>query len=296
MKNKPFRNLIYFLLPIFCLFCASKNEEIETNENELIELQEQIDDLEYIVKNTATGGGFSSGQPSADISEKNAADNATSIQVLKAKINYLEKELQNMMTHPGTWDNPFSIYNKKILMDNGTLYYGNIIYQDDYTVTLETLIGRLNLERNRIKRVYAHRPEEEDLTILPTLDIDMTKVEDGDIIYKKPAEIILLGNISSYIDDDGFTNLQGQVQNIGGQRADFVKVNMVLYRDWSETLPPKSFTVFVDGSSHYFTPDSTKMSNSSLEPNAIADFKLIIPKEFGTLMSWKYDIDYEQYD
>ena len=296
MKNKPFRNLIYFLLPIFCLFCASKNEEIETNENELIELQEQIDDLEYIVKNTATGGEFSSGQPSADISEKNAADNATSIQVLKAKINYLEKELQNMMTHPGTWDNPFSIYNKKILMDNGTLYYGNIIYQDDYTVTLETLIGRLNLERNRIKRVYAHRPEEEDLTILPTLDIDMTKVEDGDIIYKKPAEIILLGNISSYIDDDGFTNLQGQVQNIGGQRADFVKVNMVLYRDWSETLPPKSFTVFVDGSSHYFTPDSTKMSNSSLEPNAIADFKLIIPKEFGTLMSWKYDIDYEQYD
>tara|TARA_Y100000590_G_C15586714_1_gene964415 strand:- start:198 stop:1088 length:891 start_codon:yes stop_codon:yes gene_type:complete len=296
MKNKPFRNLIYFLLPIFCLFCASKNEEIETNENELIELQEQIDDLEYIVKNTATGEGFANGQPSADISEKNAADNATSIQVLKAKINYLEKELQNMMTHPGTWDNPFSIYNKKILMDNGTLYYGNIIYQDDYTVTLETLIGRLNLERNRIKRVYAHRPEEEDLTILPTLDIDMTKVEDGDIIYKKPAEIILLGNISSYIDDDGFTNLQGQVQNIGGQRADFVKVNMVLYRDWSETLPPKSFTVFVDGSSHYFTPDSTKMSNSSLEPNAIADFKLIIPKEFGTLMSWKYDIDYEQYD
>ena len=296
MKNKPFRNLIYFLLPIFCLFCASKNEEIETNENELIELQEQIDDLEYIVKNTATGRGGASGQPSADISEKNAADNATSIQVLKAKINYLEKELQNMMTHPGTWDNPFSIYNKKILMDNGTLYYGNIIYQDDYTVTLETLIGRLNLERNRIKRVYAHRPEEEDLTILPTLDIDMTKVEDGDIIYKKPAEIILLGNISSYIDDDGFTNLQGQVQNIGGQRADFVKVNMVLYRDWSETLPPKSFTVFVDGSSHYFTPDSTKMSNSSLEPNAIADFKLIIPKEFGTLMSWKYDIDYEQYD
>jgi len=296
MNNKPFRNLIYFMLPIFCLFCASKNEEIETNQSELIELQEQIDDLEYIIKNTATGDDFANSEQATQDIVSNASDNATSIQVLKAKINYLEKELQKMMTHPGTWDNPFSIYNKKILMDNGTLYYGNIIYQDDYTVTLETLIGRLNLERDRIKRVYAHRPEEEDVTILPTLDIDMTKVEDGDIIYKKPAEIILLGNISSYIDDGGFTNLQGQVQNIGGQRADFVKVNMVLYRDWSETLPPKSFTVFVDGSSHYFTPDSTKLSNSSLEPNAVADFKLIIPKEFGTLMSWKYDIDYEQYD
>ena len=208
----------------------------------------------------------------------------------------IQKELEKMILHPGTWENPFSIYNKKILMDNGTLYYGNIIYQDDYTVTLETLIGRLNLERDRIQRVYAHRPEEEDLTILPSLDLDMTNVEDGNIIYKKPAEIILLGNITSYIDYDGTTNLKGQVQNIGGQRADFVKVNMGLYRDWSETLPPKSFTIFVDGSSHYFTPDSSKMSNSSIEPNAIADFRLIIPKEFGTLMSWKYDIDYEQYD
>jgi hypothetical protein len=181
-------------------------------------------------------------------------------------------------------------------MDNGTLYYGNIIYQDDNTVTLETLIGRLNLDRSRIQRVYAHRPDEDDLTILPSLDLDMSQVEEGDIIYKKPAEVILLGNINSFIDDEGHTTLQGQVKNIGGQRADFVKINMVLYRDWSETLPPKNFTVFVDGSTHYFTPDSSKMSNSSVQPSAIADFKLIIPKEFGTLMSWKYDIDFEQYD
>ena len=201
-----------------------------------------------------------------------------------------------MVLHPGTWENPFSIYNKKILMDNGTLYYGNIIYQDENTITLETLIGRLNLDRNRIQRVYAHRPEEEDITILPSLDFDMSEVEDGGTIYKKPAEVILLGNINSFIDDEGHTTLQGQVKNIGGQRADFVKVNTVLYRDWSETLPPKSFTVFVDGSTHYFTPDSSKMSNSSVQPEAIADFKLVIPKEFGTLMSWKYDIDFEQYD
>ena len=217
------------------------------------------------------------------------------IQILKANVNYLEGELSKLTMHPETWENPFSIYNKKILMDNGTMYYGNIIYQDDYTITLETLIGRLNLERNRIQRVYAHRAGEEDINIIPTLDFDMTDVEDGDVIYKKPAEIILLGNISSFIDEEGNTILQGQVQNVGGQRADFVKLNMTLYRDWSETLPPKNFTVFVDGITHYFTPDSSKMSTSSIEPNAIADFKLIVPKQFGSLMSWKYDIDFEQY-
>ena len=295
MQNRLCKILIYFFMPIFLMQCSSKKEDITANESDIEFLQGQLDDLEYIVKNS--GGNDDSEKLNSlnqlDVDENNQSE---TIQILKAKINYLEKELSKMVLHPGSWENPFSIYNKKILMDNGTLYYGNIIYQDESTVTLETLIGRLNLDRSRIQRVYAHRPEEEDITILPSLDFDMSEVEDGDIIYKKPAEVILLGNINSFIDDEGHTTLQGQVKNIGGQRADFVKVNMVLYRDWSETLPPKSFTVFVDGSTHYFTPDSSKMSNSSVQPEAIADFKLVIPKEFGTLMSWKYDIDFEQYD
>lgn len=283
-------------MPIFLTQCASKKEDISANdETEIDFLQEQLDDLEYIVKNNV-GNSNTENINSFNQTDTDSENHSETIQILKAKISYLEKELSKMVLHPGTWENPFSIYNKKILMDNGTLYYGNIIYQDENTVTLETLIGRLNLDRSRIQRVYAHRPDEEDIAILPSLDFDMSEVEDGDIIYKKPAEVILLGNINSFIDDEGHTTLQGQVKNIGGQRADFVKVNMVLYRDWSETLPPKSFTVFVDGSTHYFTPDSSKMSNSSVQPEAIADFKLIIPKEFGTLMSWKYDIDFEQYD
>ena len=95
MKNKPFRILIYFMLPIFCLFCASKNKEVQTNENNFNELQDQIDDLEYIVKNNPTGDDFSNEKLSMQDMEANATDNATSIQVLKAKINYLEKELEN---------------------------------------------------------------------------------------------------------------------------------------------------------------------------------------------------------
>ena len=283
-------------MPIFLTQCASKKEDISaSDETEIDFLQEQLDDLEYIVKNNV-GNSNTENINSFNQADTDSENHSETIQILKAKISYLEKELSKMVLHPGTWENPFSIYNKKILMDNGTLYYGNIIYQDENTVTLETLIGRLNLDRSRIQRVYAHRPEEEDIAILPSLDFDMSGVEDGNIIYKKSAEVILLGNINSFIDDEGHTTLQGQVKNIGGQRADFVKVNMVLYRDWSETLPPKSFTVFVDGSTHYFTPDSSKMSNSSVQPEAIADFKLVVPKEFGTLMSWKYDIDFEQYD
>ena len=299
MSKRLFKTLMYSLLALFCTFCASNKKELKKNttNNQSIEvLQERINDLEYIIKNSAIGEEFIDEQFSLENIESSTSDNSSTIQLLKSKISYLEKELSKMSLYPASWDNPFSLYNKKILMDNGTMYYGNIIYQDDYTVTLETLIGRLNLERNRIQRVYAHSPEEEDITIVPTLDLDLSEVEDGDVIYKKPAEIVLLGNISTFIDDEGNTTLQGQVQNIGGKRADFVKLNMTLFRDWSETLPPKNFTVFVDGSTYYFSPDSTKLSNSSVYPNAVADFKLIIPKQFGTLMSWKYDVDFEQYD
>ena len=70
------------------MFCASKNEGIDTNENELTELQEQIDDLEYIIKNTATGDDFANSEQSAPDVTPNTSDKATSIQVLKAKINY----------------------------------------------------------------------------------------------------------------------------------------------------------------------------------------------------------------
>ena len=300
MYKRILKIFLYSTIALFFTYCASSsqktNKSKKTEKNEIAQLEKKVAELEYVIKSNSKGEGYVEQELIYNDMETNVSDNNKSLQVLKSKINYLEKELGKLNLAPGSWDNPFSIYNKKILMDNGTMYYGNIIYQDDYTVTLETLIGRLNLERNRIQRVYAHRAGEDDIEILPTVDFDLSDIEDGNVIYQQPAEIILLGNINSHIDDTGNTVLGGQVQNIGGKRADFVKLNMTLYRDWSETLPPKSFTVFVEGSTHYFTPDSSKMSNSSIEPNAIADFQLIIPKQFGTLMSWKYDIDFEQYD
>ena len=41
------------------------------------------------------------------------------------------------------------------------------------------------------------------------------------------------------------TRLLGKVKNSGGRRADFVKLNITLYRDWSKSLTPKTFAIFV---------------------------------------------------
>ncbi|MAM81119.1 MAG: hypothetical protein CMP89_10210 [Gammaproteobacteria bacterium] len=227
-----------------------------------------------------------------------SGDNADELVLLKSKVKYLETVINK---GPGDtkelFSNPYSLFNQQIVMDNGTVYYGSVVYQDDQVVTIETLIGKLNLDRQRVMRVLSHQASENETPIFEEIDFDdnIDLIDDGNLLYESPAEVVLSGNIATSFDDKGNTVLKGQVKNVGGKRADFVKLNMTLYRDWSEQLPPKTLTVFVDGTTFYFDSDSTKMSNSSVEPKATADFSLVIPESFGTLMSWKYNIDFEQY-
>ena len=47
----------------------------------------------------------------------------------------------------------FLLFNKKVLLTNGSMLYGNITYQDDTIIQLETLIGSLAIEKNTIIRV-----------------------------------------------------------------------------------------------------------------------------------------------
>ena len=162
------------------------------------------------------------------------------------------------------------------------------------------MIGKLNINRNQIVRVVSHAVPESDNTVeFPNIALNQSiaSVEDGSLLYNKPAEVILLGNIISYSDDRGDTRLAGNVKNIGGKRADFVKMNITLYRDWSKKLEPKTFSVFVDGEKHYLSPDDSSMvSLNSISPKSEASFELLVPQSFGTVMSWTYNIDYEQYE
>ena len=228
--------------------------------------------------------------------------NKAEIQNLRSVIKSLSKQLENQqaVSNAELLGSSIGIYNQEVLMQSGTIYYGNIIYQDQDFVTLETLIGKLNIDRSQIVRVVSHQmPEEEEAVVFPDIAISQSamSVEDGSLLYNKPAEVILLGNITSYNDDNGDTKLSGNVKNIGGKRADFVKLNITLYRDWSQKLDPKTFSVFVNGETHYLNPeDSTMVSLNSLSPKSQASFELYVPQNFGTVMSWTYNIDYEEYE
>jgi hypothetical protein len=219
------------------------------------------------------------------------------VQTLRSLLKGVQKDLEKQIDINSTeiWSSPFSIYNQELLLDNGTTLYGNIIYQDTDVITLETMIGKINVQRPTVVRVISHHP---DIPQKEELLEEFTPIiESGNELYQKPAEVILYGNMFSTMDNDGNQKLNGNVKNVGGKRADFVKMNITLYRDWSASLEPKTFTVFVDGHLQYLNPaDSSLISQNSLDPKGIASFELVVPKSFGTVMSWTYEIDYEEYE
>ena len=303
--NKKTLNLLFYLsLGFFALDCGGAPTQEINKESDSSESQKYIE-------NTLIEGGEKYSSSSLEIDNKNVLmtdlqselhSSKAEIQKLRALVRGLEKQINNKIDSnlSKSLASPHSLYHQEVLMESGTVYYGNIIYQDELLVTLETMIGKLNLDRTKIVRVISHKTdalsEAEEVPSFEGLE-QFSEIEDGNIIYKKPAEVVLLGNIAALADDSGNTQLAGKVKNTGGRRADFVKVNITLYRDWSKSLTPKTFTVFVDGETMYLDPrDSTLVSFSSLSAKAEAGFELFVPQNFGTVMSWTYEIDYEEYD
>ncbi len=231
MNNRFLNFVLYFIITVFITGCGLNTiEEVENSAQEqpkekIVTVQPSYETLSSDKKNILS-------LETLDNVNVTATENVQEIALLKSKINFLEEELKKKGDATSIFSNPYALFNQQIVMDNGTIYYGSVIFQDQNYVTIETLVGKLNIERSRIKRVLSHHLENQDIPTFPEIDFDAnTTVEDGDILYKSPANIILANNINTTIDDNGNTVLSGQLKNIGGKRADFVKINMTLYRD-----------------------------------------------------------------
>ena len=220
----------------------------------------------------------------------------------KSELDVVTEELYELKAKSQIWENPFSIYNKEIILTNGSTVYGKITYQDQDILYVETLIGGLTLQRNNVKRVI------ENITQLPdSIETDAERTRRNDILEIKKEEentifqpstkllanAILIGDISEEVDFRGNRILSGDIKNIGEARADFVKINFIFRMNWQGKT--KSLTAFVRGAKHVF-PDSNIESDSSIELGAVAEFELVIPADFGTFIGYSYSIDWEQYD
>ena len=153
----------------------------------------------------------------------------------------------------------------RIELQNGTVVNGEIIEEDDLGIIVQTSIGQLAIEKDKI------------------IDID----EDLPPLAK--VEIINEPFVDIYTDREEIT---GTLKNIGTKRADFVRIIANLWSPTTELLYQDS--VFVSGqNTKYYTGIK---SITSLDPGSITEFKMTIPVNSEDEVSYRtYEVRWESY-
>ena len=229
------------------------------------------------------------------------------IKKLSAEFKHISQEIDDLKALSKMWVNPLTIYSKEIILKNGSTVFGKIIYQDDKSLKVETLVGYLIVDRAQVVRIVDNVITEDTQEYVPEQIRDsyspppMPKLAQPkytssnnsgrNASAKFSANCVLIGNISEKKDGQGNIIFNGEIKNIGGRRSDFVKVDFVFRKNWSGET--KTLTTFVKGS--YNTFDTGIVSDASLLPGAIGKFDLYVPQDFGAFIGYSYVIDWEEY-
>ncbi|GIS57469.1 MAG: hypothetical protein CM1200mP1_14070 [Candidatus Neomarinimicrobiota bacterium] len=72
---------------------------------------------------------------------------------MTAELKYLNEELENLKALSKMWVNPLAIYSKEIIMKNGSTVFGKVVYQDEESIKVETLVGYLIINRTDVVRI-----------------------------------------------------------------------------------------------------------------------------------------------
>ncbi len=229
------------------------------------------------------------------------------IKKLSAEFKHLSQENDDLKALSKMWVNPLTIYSKEIILKNGSTVFGKIIYQDDKSLKVETLIGYLIVDRAQVVRIVDNVITEDTHEYVPEQIRDSytpppmpklaqprytsTNNSARNASAKFSANCVLVGNVSEKKDGQGNIIFKGEIKNIGGRRSDFVKVDFVFRKNWSGET--KTLTTFVKGS--YNTFDTGIVSDASLLPGAVGKFDLYVPQNFGGFIGYSYIIDWEEY-
>ena len=288
-------NIKLYIIIIFCtLFmfsCGGKNDQIETSPD--------INNSPDLNK----GGNENNYDLSQDSAvEKNMPeiieDLRMDIKKMKAELDYQHENLSKLEAQTQVWANPFAIYNKEVVLNNGSSIFGKIVYQDQDVMKIETLIGQLIIDRNTIIRVV------NQVSAYGNFDNESSDNQSGNspdpsgvnLIQKRvtnmSAHLVLVGDITEEKDGSGNTVLSGEVKNVGNKRADFSKIIFTFRTNWQGDS--KALTAFINGVTNTF--ETGISSDNSILPHAVGNFQMVIPKSFGSFIGYSYDIDWSQYD
>ena len=220
------------------------------------------------------------------------------IKKLKAELDYQHENLSKLEAQTKVFANPFAIYNKEIVLNNGSSIFGKIVYQDQDVMKIETLIGQLIIDRNTIVRVVNQvsaydNSDEESSNNQSGGSPDVSGVN---LIQKRvtnmSAHLVLVGDITEEKDGSGNTVLSGEIKNVGNKRADFSKIIFTFRTNWQGDS--KMLTAFINGITNTF--ETGISSDNSILPHAVGNFEMVIPKSFGSFIGYSYDIDWSQYE
>ena len=153
----------------------------------------------------------------------------------------------------------------RIELQNGTVVNGEIIEEDDLGIIVQTSIGQLAIEKDKIIDIVEDLPPSAKVELLAEPFVD---------IYTDREEIV------------------GSLKNIGTKRADFVRIIASLWSPTTQLLYKDS--VFVSGqNTKYYTGIK---SATSLEPGSTSEFKIIIPVDSKDKVSYRtYEVRWESY-
>ena len=271
--------------------CGGKNDQIETSPD----INNSPD-----LNNGENGNNYDLLQDSAV--EKNMPeiieDLRMDIKKMKAELDYQHENLSKLEAQTQVWANPFAIYNKEVVLNNGSSIFGKIVYQDQDVMKIETLIGQLIIDRNTIIRVV------NQVSAYGNFDNESSDNQSGNspdpsgvnLIQKRvtnmSAHLVLVGDITEEKDGSGNTVLSGEVKNVGNKRADFSKIIFTFRTNWQGDS--KALTAFINGVTNTF--ETGISSDNSILPHAVGNFQMVIPKSFGSFIGYSYDIDWSQYD
>lgn len=287
---------------------GSASKEIELNDDlEIILVLSKTKASDAVVKSDASIEGEKSTER---IPQEDYISTEVSFEVkkLQAELDHVGSQLRDLQAKSEMWVNPLSIYSKEIIMSNGSTVFGKVVYQDEEILKVETLLGYLVIERELVVRIIENAAGREDPEYIPEQIREtyspppMPKLAEPRYVASDPTErlsdkrrsanIVLVGNISEQKDRSQNVTFSGQVKNIGGRRADFVKVNFVFRKNWSGET--QTLTTFVSGTYHTF--DSGIVTDSSLLPGATGNFTLVLPSSFGQFIGYSPTIDWEEYE
>ena len=224
------------------------------------------------------------------------------IKRLQAEIAHLNSEITNLNNRSEMWRDPQSIFNKKIVLTNGTIFNGNVVYQDQRFVKVETLIGTLVLQRNSISRILEsttgfdmqsiNEPQPTLLSKQPTAARGIQSRFAPSATERGLANVVIESPIKEKKDKSGNTIFNGVLKNTGNKRADFVKINFIIRKDWSGNT--ETYTTFVNGAQYTYA--SGVSTDTTLPAGATGAFEIYIPRSIGQFIGYSYSIDWEEYE